>query len=907
MHVLSLRTLFVLSLAFLLASCGARQASAPPPARVLSERPALLSGGRLPRDIMPLAYTLELEILPGEDSFSGRAQIVVQLTRPTDRILLHAKALVATSVQVHVGQRVVGAQLTQLDETGLAELTLAEQAPAGSARIEIAYRAPFDKTLTGLYKVQAGGEPYAFTQFEPTSARLAFPCFDEPAFKTPFEVWLTVRADHQAISNTREVMVEMTKDGKKRMRFAPTKPLPTYLIAFAVGPLDIVDGAPIAPTAQRAEPLALRGIAPRGQGERLRFALEQTGPLLTWLEQYTRIGYPYPKLDLIAVPDFSAGAMENAGAITFRDWLILIDPATAPEHQKRAHAEVNAHELAHHWFGNLVTMPYWDDLWLNEAFATWMGHRTVQAVLPDDKADIDLLGSVLGAMDADSKPSARRIREPILGVHDIANAFDGITYNKGAGVLSMFERYLGPDVMQSALSEHLRAHAHGIADATQLLAMLSKTAGKDVSAAMGTFLDQPGVPLIEAKTSCEAGSASVQLKQRRYMPLGLDAPGALEQRWQVPICVRYEAKGTQRESCMLLAEPAGSMPLETCPTWIFPSAGASGYYRFALDAADLKKLEQRGIAKLSAAEKLALADSLQAGFANGALGAQAVLQTLSTLAGDDERAVATAGYDLLELARDHALAPSDWPRLEKHIQKLYGARVRKLGFSNRTGEDGETRLLRLDLVATLAALGREPGARGKLGDAGVKYLGGAPAEATGVSPELLGPALVVALQDRDPALFDAAYQKLVVSQDPAERSRLLGALAAVQDGRSARALELTFDPALRTNEVLVPLRVQLGDPRTRDAAYAFLEKRFDDIVARIGKQRGGGNLMWLVSGFCNAEMAGRIESFFAPRAANLMGGPRALAGALEGIKTCTAQLERQRAGILGFFGVRVGP
>jgi alanyl aminopeptidase len=371
----------------------------------------------------------------------------------------------------------------------------------------------------------------------------------------------------------------------------------------------------------------------------------------------------------------------------------------------------------------------------------------------------------------------------------------------------------------------------------------------------------------------------------------------------VPICVRYEAKGAQRESCMLLSEQAGAMPLETCPAWIFPSAGASGYYRFALDASDLKKLEQRGMGKLSSAEKLALADSLEAGFASGALAAQPVLQTLSLLANDSERAVAVAPFALFELAHSHALSPADWPRLEKQLHKLYGGRVRKLGYVNRSGEDGETRLLRQELIATLAGLGRDPGVRAKLGDAGVKYLQGAPAEATGVSPELLSAALVVALQDRDPGLFDVAYQKLTAAQDPAERGRLLGALASVQDGRSERALALSFDPMLRTNEVLVPLRVQLRDPRTRDAAYAFLEKRFDDLVARVGKQRGG-NLMWPVGVFCSAEMASRIESFMSPRAAGLIGGPRALAGSLEGIRSCAAQLERQRAGMQQFFGVR---
>jgi alanyl aminopeptidase len=871
---------------------------APPPP---PSAPELLSGGRLPREVTPRAYSLELEIIPSSEQFSGRAQIAVELSKPTRRILMHGRSLNVSQAVVHAGGRAIAARYAQLDETGLAELQLEEEAPAGAARLELTYTAPFDRALMGMYKAQVGDTPYVFTQFEPTSARLAFPCFDEPAWKTPYDIWLTVPAEHHAISNTRETLVEMGEGGKKRMRFATTKPLPTYLVAFAVGPFDIVDAEPIAATPERRAPLSLRGVAVKGQGERLRYALENTGPLLAWLESYTQIPYPYEKLDLIAVPDFSAGAMENAGAITFREYLVLIDAVNAPEQQKRAYAQVNAHELAHHWFGNLVTMPFWDDLWLNEAFATFMGHRTVAGVRPDDKSDLALLSSVLGAMDVDGRPSARRIREPIQTAHDIVNAFDGITYSKGAGVLAMYERYLGAESFRAGIVAHLKQHAHGVADAEMLMAALSKSSGKDVATSMSTFLSQAGVPMIETAARCEGGKGTIELKQSRFFPLGLKPEGGGSALWHVPVCVRYESRGKLAESCTLLTEASGALALDVCPTWYFPSAAASGYYRFALAEADLKKLEQRGLPKLTPAEKLALADNLRAGFESGSLGAKAVLATLTSLAGDSERLVAMAPAGLLRMVREEVLDDASRPKLERLVQKLYVARLKKLGLASREGEPGDTRLLRADMAHVLAEVGFDPWVRGKLTEAGARELQappGSPVDAS-ISAELRGLALEVALQDGDPSLFDVAYAKLASAQDPSERSRLLSALSSVVGPGSPRSLALTLDPVLRVSETLVPLRLQLGDPRTRDAAWEFLQARYADVAARVGERRGSA-MPWLAGYFCSSDMAARAEAFFSTRVQELVGGPRALASSLEKVRSCAAQVEAQRAATVVF-------
>jgi alanyl aminopeptidase len=881
--------------------CMGRPPQAPKP--VAAPAPEAPPQGKLPRDVRPLSYTLELEIVPSRERFSGRTQIRVELTKPAKHIWLHGKNLDVKSVRAQGTGGAVSGSYRQIDGDGLARIEFTDELPAGQAVLELSYDAPYDRQLSGLYKVESGGEAYAFTQFEPVSARLAFPCFDEPAFKTPFDVWLTVQADHVVVGNGPEIASEAGDGGLRRVHLQSTPPLPTYLVAFAVGPLDVVEAPPIPPNDVRKTPLPLRAIAARGKGERLSYALAHTPPLLAELERYFAIPYPYAKLDLIAVPDFGAGAMENAGAITFREYLLLIDEATATESQLRSFANVTAHELAHHWFGNLVTMPWWDDIWLNEAFATWMAARTVAAVHPEHKAQVALRASVLNVMDGDSRVAARRIRQPIESTHDIANAFDGITYQKGAGVLAMFERWLGLPTMRAGIQAYVRAHAHGSADASDLLSALSRAAGKDVGGAVGTFLDQPGVPWIETELRCSDRSKppEVVLKQSRYLPAG--SAGNRAQLWQLPVCLRYQTGGQSYETCGLLAEPEATVPLQGkgCPDFLIPNADGAGYYRWSLPPAALEAMRRNGWSRLTTGEKLSFADSLRAGFASGAIAADTALGMLPTLAADAERNVAVAPMELLRFSREYLLSPAERPALDRYAGKLYQPRLRKLGWQERANEDGDSKLLRAEVASFLAHVARDAGVRAKAAELGRRYLGaGVKARPESVADDLRGLAVQVAVQEGDEALFDAVYQRLIQSQDPVERDRMLVALALVLDERSGRARGLVLDPALRVNEVLTPLRVQAGQEDTREAAWQYLEQNIDAIVGRISPTRAGG-LPGMATPFCSKAMADRVQAFFAPRIQQLRGGPRSLAATVEALTLCATQADMQRPSAQAFF------
>ena len=902
-------------------ACGPAATRTVVPTHVLADTQhggALIAGalddaaptGRLPADTRPTRYTLSLRIVPEEERFSGEVNIAVFLASPRHVVWMHAQDMhTAEATITPAGGQPIALDVERIGEDGLVALHPSRDVPAGDATIRIVYDAPFDRTLKGLYRVDNAGLSYAFTQFEAISARFAFPCFDEPAFKTPFDVTLTVKRDHAAVSNANVLDESDAGDGMKRVHFAPTLPLPTYLVAFAVGPLDIVEAPPIPANSVRTRALPFRGVAVHGRGAELAYALEKTPRILAELEAYFGTGYPYPKLDIIAVPDFAAGAMENAGAVTFREWLLLLNPQTAPEEQRRAFAGVMAHELAHMWFGDLVTMPWWDDIWLNEAFATWMGNRAVMRTNPEYQVALAQLGSIEGAMSQDSLVSARRIRQPIASNHDIRNAFDGITYSKGGGVLAMFERFVGPEKFQAGIRAYLAAHRFGNATADDLLAALSTAAGSDVSTPFRTFLEQPGVPLVEASVACVGNAATLTVKQSRYLPVG--TTGDRAQRWQIPLCVRFGSGGAVREQCALVTEPEQQIALEggACPTWLMPNADAAGYYRFALSPPDLAKLRRAGMSQLLPREKLALADSLVAAFGSNTLPAADVLAALAPLATDATRSVATSPMGLVNFMHDQVADPALQPRVEAYARRLYAAQYRRLGWAPRAGvtEDGETKLMRESVIVFLAMTGRDRAVRAEATRRARAYLGAtddAPLDETAVSSELVDVALAIAMEDGDAALFDRLERRLRASNDAMIRGRMLGALGAVKDpALGERALRLALDPALRVNEVLSTVGGQLSVPERREAVWAWIQANYEPLSARIATTRAA-DLPWYMARFCDAPHATSVEAFFTPRIAALPGGPRNLAGSLEAIRLCGARLDAQGASLRTFFGAQ---
>ena len=888
-------TAFLCAFAAMTLACGPKSVEPPPrtPLIASASQPAaeLPPQGRLPTDTHPETYRVELEVDPDRAVYSGLVSIDVTLDQPRSVIWLHSRGPRVGSVSVAVpGAEPQAAKLESVGDSGLCALRVARPVGPGRVTLSFPFEADFGTHLTGLYKAGAGGAQYAFTQFEPVSAREAFPCFDEPRFKTPFELKLRIRKDHVAIANTHVVSEREWERGLRELTFAPTEKLPTYLIAFAVGTLDVVKASPLPADQLRTREVPFGGVSVLGRGSELAYALEQTPPLLRFLEQYFGVAYPYDKLDLVAVPDFGAGAMENAGAITFRDTLLLVR-SDASEQQKRQLSYVNAHELSHQWFGNLVTMPWWDDIWLNEAFATWMGTRAVIAVHPEYEAELGALSATQGAMEIDSRSSARKIRQPIESDHDIENAFDAITYSKGGAVLSMFERYLGAEKFQAGLRLYMERFRFGNATARDLVRALSEVSGEAaLEPAFFSFLEQPGVPSIQVNLDCTSKPAAMELTQSRYLPLGTSVQG--QAGWQIPFCARFSQGGAVAQQCVLLHDEKTRVPLEQagCPSWLMPNAGASGYYRWSLSDAALDALvAHRG--ELTQLEQMSLASNVSAALKAGQLEPTRALATQRLLAASPQRHVMESALKTFWLV--HELLPeAALPAFRGELSKLLRPAYLKLGLLPKAGTpSGEEKLRRASLARAMFSLAEDPSVTSELARLGRPLL---QAQAPGSAPsskvpsELYELALSAAVREGGSAAFDEVEAQLFAASDGVLRSRLLNALAYVRDeALGKRVLQLSLDPRLRTNERLLPLFGQLGQRETRERAFSWLRESYDALQTHLGAH-GGNDVIAATASFCSEEKAREVEAFFAPKSQQIPGGPRELLLTLESIRSCAA-------------------
>ena len=896
------------------AVAAAATTSAAPAPSAAAEVPT----GRLPRNVLPLQVHLALRIDPAQPRFGGEVRLDVQVAAATRTIWLHGRHLNLTRATLtQAGAAPQPLAVMSADASGVLRLDAAQPIAAGPARIDLTYDAPFGE-LQGAYRVKAAAEDYVITQMEPLGARDTFPGFDEPSFKPRWHLRLTVPDALQGVANTAQVQTLPAEPGWKTLVFAPTEPLPSYLIAFAVGPWDIVDAAPLPPNAVRRRSLALRGIAPRGEGPRMRHMLGQTAAMVDALEAYFAIEYPFDKLDLLAAPDFSAGAMENPGLLVYRDLLMYADEKSEVQLRLAAYG-THAHELAHQWFGNLVTMPWWDDVWLNEAFATWLSLKIFDPLYPGGHGERYQLESSLRAMRQDSLASTRRIREPIISATDIASAFDGITYAKGGALLTMVERYIGAERFRDGMRHYMRQHAKGnatSADLVDALAAASETPA-GVRSAFASFLDQPGVPLLQVAVDCSGPAPELLIEQRRYLPVGSAAPAAGE--WQIPMCVRWgDARGVQSQ-CALVGGRSARLPLRaaSCPDWVMPNAGGAGYYRFTLAAADAARLEAN-FDRLDAREQRIYADTVTAAFHAGALDVPGLLRATTRLAAAPARETATAALDPLAwLLQPLDLAAPRQQALRDFVRQTWGARLAALGTESREGDSDDDRLLRHALLDALLHLGRDPALRASLAAEGRRLLGLRPAGDTAAGdgrrqldtapPDRRGLALRMAMEEGDAEVFDALLAALAASQDAALRSQLLAALdGARQRELQDRARALVLAPeALRRNEIALLLGERRdgrapwlgGDAAAQQAARAWIDAHFDALTARVAPY-GAYLIEGYANGLCSQAAADALQTRFAERMQALEAGPRTLAQAVEGVRLCAALQDWHRGSAL---------
>jgi len=860
---------------------------------------------RLDRSARPTRYALDLTIVPSEDEFSGSIEIQLELSKPNDLIWLNATELQIRSATLRSGKDSIGGHSVpgNSDFIGIA---LDRPAPAGPATLRLEYSGMLSRSNSnGLFKQKEGDDWYAFTHFEPIDARRAFPCFDEPDFKVAWQVTLRVPKDDVAVANGPATSETLDGRGLKTVRFAETRPLPSYLVAFAVGPFDLVDAGK---TSISGAPIRI--ITPRGRGAEAQYAAQVTPRIIAALEDYFGSPYPYEKLDQIAVLQ-SGGAMENPGLVTYSQLLILTRPADQSLGQKRRYASVCAHELAHQWFGDLVTMKWWDDTWLNESFATWLGEKIVGRLWPQWGNSLSVQQARSDVMSGDGLISARKIHQPIDSKHDIANAFDQITYTKGGAVLATFENWVGEETFRRGVRRYLEDHAWGNATADDFLAAMNAESGRDMATPFSTFLDQPGVPIVSLSLKCEPGKKpKLVLAQQRYLPLG--SKGSTQQSWQIPICARYGTGASEARQCLLLTTASAEVPLQgqSCPSWVMADS-ADGYYRVALERKLVANLWAKRSGQLSASDRLAFFADVQAAVHSGKMPAADALTLIPSLvAGGDRHLIGSAAAFLAgeggSRARtassigDYLVPGSKRPNFVHYLQRTFGRKARELGWSARPGEGDETRLLRASLVGLVADLGEDASllaeAR-KLTDHWLR-------DRSGIEPEMVDAVLRSTAAHGDDALFERFHQEARKETRLRERGYLLRAMSGFRDPRIVeRALRIVLSGEFDAREATTLLFGEHKDPGTQLLVYEFVRQNFDALAAKLPRDTAA-RLPTVAVGLCDEARRDEMEHFFADRSTKHTGGPRILTQALEQLSLCSAYREAQQPSVAAFLSAR---
>ena len=793
--------------------------------------------GRLSDAVKPAAYRLDLTVVPDQPRFSGHVEIDVSLKQGLSQLYMHGRDLNVTRAVAKVGGRTVPATWTQVDPTGVVRLDFARPLSAGVATLAFDYDAPFGDSPSGMYHIKVADRWYAWTQFESIDARAAFPSFDEPGFKTPFSISIATSPGLKTISNAPEASVTRAGDLEVH-RFAPTRPLPTYLVAMDTGPF-VHPTAMVSPDPERARPLPLGAVAAQAQAGRLGYVLTETPRIVQLLEGYFGQPFPFPKLDQIGSPEMP-GAMENAGADTYADDIIELDRG-ATTGQKQTFGMVVAHELSHQWFGDLVSPEWWDDIWLNESFANWMGYRIGDVWRPELHIAVGALDEGFRAMNTDALEAGRPIHQHIATNSEIDSAFDSITYGKGGQVIAMIAAYMGDDRFKEGVRLHLSRHAYGNANTEQFFQALAD-AGRDprILEAMKSFVDQQGVPLV---TFTRAGGGLVATQSRYGLLGGSPKPTT----WIIPLCLK---DGTGRRCVLLDRQSAPVAASATGP--LMPNAGGTGYYRFELPAADWATLIS-ALPTLSAGEALAADDSLWASFRAGRAPASSLVAEMRSLLRHPDASVSvSAGQRFAGLHQRGLIPPEAMTDYRRLMGELYGPKLREIGSDPAAGvyaaDAPDRQKLRQELVSLVLSEGDDAALRQRLATAAAAYLAG---DRKALDQGFLSAAFGAYVKTGGVEAARSLSDKALSSEDTVFRNAAMRSVAGTGRADVATwALNFT-DPRLRPTERLYMLASLASSPETRDIASDRIFADYDKLAAGNGIFLGS-RLPSILSASCSA-------------------------------------------------------
>ena len=840
---------------------------------------------RLSDTVVPDHYTLWFAPDLEKETFRGRETIRVQVRSATRTIVLHAAEIEFGQVTITAGTRVQTGTATLDVKTETATLTVPQEIPAGTATLQIAYTGILNDKLRGFYLSRANGRKYAVSQMEATDARRAFPSFDEPRFKATFDVSLMVDAADSAISNGAVLADEPGPEaGKHTLRFATTPKMSTYLVAMIVG--DFVcrtggaDGTPIR-VCSTADKLGLTA-----------FALEAAERQLAFFNEYFGVGYAFGKLDLIAVPDFAAGAMENSGAIVFRERLLLVDPQRASFGTRKQVAGIISHEIAHQWFGNLVTMKWWDDIWLNEGFATWIANKPLARWRPDWKVELDDATDTQGALGIDALRTTRPIRISVETPDEINEVFDGIAYEKTAGVLRMLEAFAGPEQFRKGITSYLRRYAYSNAAGEDFWREMTRVTGRPIDRIMEGYVEQPGAPVVAIQNRCSSAQNETTLEQERFIAV----PGATvqsDQRWTIPVCLRT-INGAPR--CEVLDQQKETFRAPGCGT-VIANADARGYY-FTEYTPDAVSMLSRATATLRPVERIALLGDEWWMVRAGRHDIGVYLDLAAAHAGDDTAAVIDMIASRLADTGDDIVPASLRQGYQEWLRRRFGPVLETLGLPGSEGDDDERHSRRAELLTLVGATGGDIDVQRRAREMAVRYI----SNASSLPGTLVPAVLRVAALEGDEALYDQYLVRIrALAAEPEEYYRFFNALSWFENPALVqRTLRFAVSQEVRTQDTGQLIAGLIARPASRDAAWSFVKAQWPTLTQRLGTFQGIPGIIGSVGNFCSKNAADDVRQFFANNP--VPSSERTLQQVFERIETCAALAARQGPALTVWLG-----
>ncbi len=854
----------------------------------------------LPSNVKPSKYRLALEPNLETFTFKGSQSVDIEIVEPTARIVLNAAEMEISRVSLIRDGSAIPAHSVSLDaDTETATLDFGKTLSPGKAQLDMEFVGILNDRLVGFYRSEyqdsEGRTRYlATTQFEATDARRAFPCWDEPAQKAVFDVTLTFADGYQAVSNTPIVEEGTPGLGLRSVRFGETPIMSTYLLAFVVGDLVSVE-------ADAADGTRVGVWTTLGKENQAGFALDTSVKLLGYFNDYFNIPYPLPKLDHIAIPDFAAGAMENWGCVTYRETALLVDPENSSAGTRQRVAEVVAHEMAHMWFGDLVTMEWWDDLWLNESFASWMGTKAVDWLFPDWEMWTQFVNMDTNrALSLDGLKNSHPIEQEVKNPAEVSQLFDAISYSKGGSVIRMLENFLGPEVFRGGLYRYLKGHEYGNARTQDLWAALEEESGLPVTSIMDSWVKQTGYPVLEAQADRRGDGVQISLTQERFVYdrlLGDEEPNP--EVWQVPVAV--SAPGAASASAVMDSREAVLTVASDNPAsdWYKVNAGQTGFFRVNYTGEDWQRLAPAiSRQELPATDRLGIQNDAYALSRGGLLPVTQFLELASAYSDETDASVwSDLASNLRDIEQLIAGEPVH-PAYRQFGRELFGPAVRRAGWTPRDGEGHLDSLLR---STVLGQSGSYNDSETLAQAAGLfqRYL----SDADAVHPDLRGVVFSLAAQGGDRHTFDQLWELESRTTLQEEKIRLLMAMSRFQNIDLLNdTLERALSPRVRSQDTITVVAGVAANPAGREPAWQFVKNNWGEFDRRYGG--GGFGLMRLVSivnSFTTEEQRADVEKFFAENPTPA--AERTIRQGLERMRLNIRWLELNRPALNAWFGV----